>query len=242
MIQGYDVATVRAVEDRVRAGLPDGALMQRAARGLAQVVRDRVEELGARSVVVLAGPGDNGGDALWAASFLASDGRRGDDDGRPDGDERRRGGDDRRGGGDDRRGGGDDRRGGRDDRRGGRDDRRGDGDERRRADERRRDGAGAQVSVVGIAARLREDGLAAAREAGCPVLLVDPAAEVLDPARWSSGSGRPTSSWTDCWGSAGGRACAERWHGWPPCSRTATTDPSCWPWTCPAAPTPRVRI
>ncbi|MGC5583012.1 bifunctional ADP-dependent NAD(P)H-hydrate dehydratase/NAD(P)H-hydrate epimerase [Ornithinimicrobium sp. W1665] len=182
MIQGYDVATVRAVEDRVRAGLPDGALMQRAARGLAQVVRDRVEELGARSVVVLAGPGDNGGDALWAASFLASDGRRGDDDGRPDGDERRRGGDDRRGGGDDRRGGGDDRRGGRDDRRGGRDDRRGDGDERRRADERRRDGAGAQVSVVGIAARLREDGLAAAREAGCPVLLVDPAAEVLDPA------------------------------------------------------------
>ncbi|WP_289019275.1 NAD(P)H-hydrate epimerase [uncultured Ornithinimicrobium sp.] len=70
MIEGYDVATVRVVEDRVRAGLPPGALMQRAARALAQVVRDRAQELGARSVVVLAGPGDNGGDALWAASLL----------------------------------------------------------------------------------------------------------------------------------------------------------------------------
>ena len=70
MLQGYAVPDVRAAEDRVRAGLPDGELMQRAARGLAEVVAVRVEHLDAGSVVVLAGPGDNGGDALWAASFL----------------------------------------------------------------------------------------------------------------------------------------------------------------------------
>lgn len=73
MICGYGVAQVRAAEDRVRAGLPDGELMQRAARGLAEVVAVRAEQLGARTIVVLAGPGDNGGDALWAASFLAAD-------------------------------------------------------------------------------------------------------------------------------------------------------------------------
>ncbi|GGK80866.1 bifunctional ADP-dependent NAD(P)H-hydrate dehydratase/NAD(P)H-hydrate epimerase [Ornithinimicrobium pekingense] len=70
MIVGYAVADVRAAEDRVRADLPEGELMQRAARGLAEVVAVRAEQLGARTVVVLAGPGDNGGDALWAASFL----------------------------------------------------------------------------------------------------------------------------------------------------------------------------
>src|SRR5690606_22040595 len=70
VIRGYAVADVRAAEDGVRAGLPDGELMQRAARGLAEVVAVRAEQYGAGSVVVLAGPGDNGGDALWAASFL----------------------------------------------------------------------------------------------------------------------------------------------------------------------------
>ncbi|RIK17390.1 MAG: bifunctional ADP-dependent (S)-NAD(P)H-hydrate dehydratase/NAD(P)H-hydrate epimerase [Acidobacteria bacterium] len=74
MISGYAVAQVRAAEDRVRAGLPDGELMQRAARGLAHVVARRAAERGARRLVVLAGPGDNGGDALWAASVLAREG------------------------------------------------------------------------------------------------------------------------------------------------------------------------
>lgn len=72
MIRGYAVSDVRAAEDRVRAGLPEGALMRRAALGLARAVADRAEERGASRVVVLAGPGDNGGDALWAASFLCS--------------------------------------------------------------------------------------------------------------------------------------------------------------------------
>ncbi|HSP60468.1 MAG TPA: NAD(P)H-hydrate epimerase, partial [Ornithinimicrobium sp.] len=74
MIEGYAVATVREVEDRVRSRLPEGELMQRAARGLAVEVRALAGQLGARSVLVLAGPGDNGGDALWAAALLAGHG------------------------------------------------------------------------------------------------------------------------------------------------------------------------
>lgn len=71
MIRGYAVAQVRAAEDAVRAGLPEGELMQRAARGLAQVVAARAAQHDRRRVVVLAGPGDNGGDALHAAALLA---------------------------------------------------------------------------------------------------------------------------------------------------------------------------
>lgn len=71
MLQGYAVEDVRAAEARVRAGLPYGELMLRAARGLADVVGERAVELGASRLVVLAGPGDNGGDALHAAALLA---------------------------------------------------------------------------------------------------------------------------------------------------------------------------
>lgn len=71
MLRGYAVPAVRAAEDRVRAGLADGELMLRAARGLAKVVRVRVRQQGAVRIVVLAGPGDNGGDALHAAALLA---------------------------------------------------------------------------------------------------------------------------------------------------------------------------
>lgn len=57
--------------------VPDGALMQRAAAGLAAVsarlLRDGGGVYGAR-VVVLAGPGDNGGDALYAGARLAARG------------------------------------------------------------------------------------------------------------------------------------------------------------------------
>src|SRR5699024_12078928 len=71
MLQGYAVPDVRAAEDRVRAGLADGELMMRAARGLAEVVALRARQRGAGRIVVLAGPGDNGGDALHAAALLA---------------------------------------------------------------------------------------------------------------------------------------------------------------------------
>lgn len=71
MIRAYDVPAVRAAEDAVRAQLPDGELMQRAARGLAGVVAARLSEEGGDRVVVLVGGGDNGGDALFAAAALA---------------------------------------------------------------------------------------------------------------------------------------------------------------------------
>ncbi len=58
--------------------LPDGALMQRAAAALArvvlQVLRDRTGAAYGRQVVLLVGPGANGGDALWAGARLASRG------------------------------------------------------------------------------------------------------------------------------------------------------------------------
>ena len=58
--------------------VPDGALMQRAAAGLAAVCASLLKEsrsgvYGGR-VTVLAGPGDNGGDALYAGARLAARG------------------------------------------------------------------------------------------------------------------------------------------------------------------------
>src|SRR5215470_14049328 len=53
------------------ARLPDGALMQRAAAGLAAVCADLLDPVYGSRVVVLAGSGDNGGDALYAGARLA---------------------------------------------------------------------------------------------------------------------------------------------------------------------------
>lgn len=71
MIRAFSVPQVREAETRATAGLEPGALMQRAATALADVVRARARERGAGSLVVLAGPGDNGGDALYAAAQLS---------------------------------------------------------------------------------------------------------------------------------------------------------------------------
>jgi hydroxyethylthiazole kinase-like uncharacterized protein yjeF len=89
MRYAYPVATVRKAEQSLMARLPDGALMQRAAAGLAATCarllgggggnggggahgagEGRAGVYGAR-VVVLAGSGDNGGDALYAGARLA---------------------------------------------------------------------------------------------------------------------------------------------------------------------------
>ena len=56
------------------AQLPPGALMQRAAAGLASVSAGLVGKVPGSRVVVLAGSGDNGGDALFAGARLASRG------------------------------------------------------------------------------------------------------------------------------------------------------------------------
>ncbi|MER8086985.1 NAD(P)H-hydrate dehydratase [Streptomyces sp. NPDC058316] len=74
MRTAYSVQTVRAAERALMDRLPEGALMQRAAAGLAaacgDVLRRRGRVYGAR-VVLLVGSGDNGGDALYAGARLA---------------------------------------------------------------------------------------------------------------------------------------------------------------------------
>ncbi len=72
----HTVAQVRDAETRLLASLPPGSLMQRAVHGLlSHAVRRLGRVYGAR-VVVLAGSGDNGGDALWTGARLAARGAR----------------------------------------------------------------------------------------------------------------------------------------------------------------------
>jgi hydroxyethylthiazole kinase-like uncharacterized protein yjeF len=75
MREAYSVSKVRAAEAALFALVPDGALMQRAAAGLASVcaglLRDSVGGVYGARVVILAGTGDNGGDALYAGERLA---------------------------------------------------------------------------------------------------------------------------------------------------------------------------
>ena len=65
------VAEIRDIERQAAAALPPGTLMQRAGQAAAAAALDM---LGGRSVLVLAGPGNNGGDALEAAANLADAG------------------------------------------------------------------------------------------------------------------------------------------------------------------------
>ena len=58
------------------ATVPDGALMRRAAAGLAATCTRLLDRVYGSRVVVLAGTGDNGGDALYAGARLASRGAR----------------------------------------------------------------------------------------------------------------------------------------------------------------------
>ena len=75
MRSAYGVSTVRAAEAAQIQALNDGTLMQRAAAGLAAICASLLGPVygavyGAR-VTVLAGSGDNGGDALYAGAMLA---------------------------------------------------------------------------------------------------------------------------------------------------------------------------
>src|SRR3954452_14225745 len=79
MLHAHTVDAVRAAEEATGVLLHSGALMQRAAAGLAAVCLRRLRASGGvygRRVVVLAGSGDNGGDALFAGSRLARRGAR----------------------------------------------------------------------------------------------------------------------------------------------------------------------
>ena len=75
MRDAYQVTAVRAAEHALMDLVPDGTLMGRAATGLASICAVLLRAApgyvyGAR-VVVLAGRGDNGGDALYAGALLA---------------------------------------------------------------------------------------------------------------------------------------------------------------------------
>ena len=71
MRPAYRVDTVRAAERTLMDTLPEGTLMQRAAAGLAAVCASLLEPVYGARVTVLAGSGDNGGDALYAGAMLA---------------------------------------------------------------------------------------------------------------------------------------------------------------------------
>lgn len=70
----YTADVIRAAEAPLLASQPDGALMRRAAHGLATAVaaelRARFHAVAGRQVCAVVGSGDNGGDALWAAALL----------------------------------------------------------------------------------------------------------------------------------------------------------------------------
>ncbi|WP_439082408.1 NAD(P)H-hydrate dehydratase [Streptomyces sp. WL006] len=74
MRRAYSVETVRAAEAALMQRLPEGALMQRAAAGLAAACGDLLRRNGrvyGSRVLLLVGSGDNGGDALYAGARLA---------------------------------------------------------------------------------------------------------------------------------------------------------------------------
>ena len=76
MRSAHTVEQVRAAEAALMATLPEGALMQRAAAGLASAVLDLLGRAYGSTVVLLVGAGDNGGDALYAGALLARRGVR----------------------------------------------------------------------------------------------------------------------------------------------------------------------
>lgn len=71
VIRAHTVDQVRSAEATLLAELPEGALMQRAAHGLAYAVLDLLGGGYGRRVLLLVGSGDNGGDALYAGAVLA---------------------------------------------------------------------------------------------------------------------------------------------------------------------------
>lgn len=80
MISAYTGTQIRAAEEPLLAAGLGGALMQRAAHGLAAGIIGELRARGSRlygaRVVVLTGKGNNGGDGLYAAAFLAARGMR----------------------------------------------------------------------------------------------------------------------------------------------------------------------
>lgn len=76
MRYAHTAEQVRAAEAALMTTLPEGALMQRAAAGLAVACADFVGRVYGTRILVLAGSGSNGGDALFAGARLARRGAR----------------------------------------------------------------------------------------------------------------------------------------------------------------------
>ena len=69
--QLYSVAQIRAIEAAAQSALPPGTLMERAGEAASAYALELLGGLPTGVVLVLAGPGNNGGDALEAAARLA---------------------------------------------------------------------------------------------------------------------------------------------------------------------------
>ncbi len=67
----YTADEIRSAEAPLLASLPEGGLMRRAAFGLATVIARELGSISGRTLCAIVGSGDNGGDALWAATFLS---------------------------------------------------------------------------------------------------------------------------------------------------------------------------
>ncbi len=70
----YSVAQIRAIESTAASQLPAGTLMQRAGQAAAELATQLLANQATPSVLCLAGPGNNGGDALEVAANLAEAG------------------------------------------------------------------------------------------------------------------------------------------------------------------------
>ena len=68
----YSLIEIRAVESAAQAVLPPGTLMQRAGSAAAELALSLLPEKDPHRILVLAGPGNNGGDALDMAGRLAT--------------------------------------------------------------------------------------------------------------------------------------------------------------------------
>jgi len=68
----YSVAQIRAIEQAAQSQLPAGTLMRRAGEAASTYALEVLGGLPAGPVLVLAGPGNNGGDALEVAANLAN--------------------------------------------------------------------------------------------------------------------------------------------------------------------------
>ena len=68
----YSVAQIRAIESAALSAVPPGTLMQRAGAAVARVALSRLSDITSETrLLIAAGPGNNGGDALVAAALLA---------------------------------------------------------------------------------------------------------------------------------------------------------------------------